>query len=215
MARRRHHREALDQLEGRGVVDIHLVARQAVHHEELAVRAEAELIRVRHRHALLHLAGVRVEEQHLVPDGVADQQAACRPGSASGDAARAGRGCAATSLCVAMSMTLTEAPRGVDDEGDAGRIRAAAQQVGRGKSAGGTKGKDARMIGYTPAGRHVPYALRAESGKANPGHRLPGEHGGGKGEQHAGGGGDQHVVGDGVAARPRNASRMIIRSDRP
>ncbi len=75
MARHRGGREALQQLHARGVVDIDLIAREAIHHEEPAVRAECQLIRIGHRHALLQRAGRRIEEQHLVADGVADQQA--------------------------------------------------------------------------------------------------------------------------------------------
>ena len=75
MAGGRDDLEAFHQLQGLALIDIDLVARQGGGGEMVAIRAEPELIGVRHRHALLNGAGCRVQEQHLVAGGVADQQA--------------------------------------------------------------------------------------------------------------------------------------------
>ena len=76
MAWRRHDRKPLHQRHAGGVVNVDLIARQTVDHQELAVGAEAQLVRIGDRHALLHLPGIGIEEHHLVSRCIADQQAA-------------------------------------------------------------------------------------------------------------------------------------------
>jgi hypothetical protein len=60
------------------------------------------LIRIGNRQPILHLAGIGIEEQHLIARRVADQQAAS-VGAQSQMMRR-------TSFCVDMSITLIDAP---------------------------------------------------------------------------------------------------------
>ncbi len=76
MAGHRGDREAVNELQRGAVVDVDLVAQQAVDGEVFAVRTEAELVRISHGKAAKQRESRRVVVQQLVGPAVADQQAA-------------------------------------------------------------------------------------------------------------------------------------------
>src|SRR5579872_6193467 len=121
MARHRGDREALHELHAAGVVDINLIAREAVDHEESPVRAEAQLVWIGHRQALLHGTGCRIEEQHLVADRVTDQQALAV--GAERDVVRLAQHRDAAQLLLARHVDQADRrAAGVDHEGEARRM---------------------------------------------------------------------------------------------
>ncbi len=151
MARHRGGREALQQLHAGGVVDIDLIAREAVHHEEFAVRAEPQLVRIGHRHALLQRRGRRIEEQHLVADGVADQQASAVRAERQVVRLAQHRDAAEFLLRGHVHQADRRAAR-VDHEGEAGSMRGSRLQApGQGADCKNVKTGQARHGRDTPA----------------------------------------------------------------
>ena len=74
VARHGFQRETLHQFVTASLVDIDLGAGERGDHQKFAVRAEAELIGIRYRQPPTDREADRVEEQHFVGDGVANQQ---------------------------------------------------------------------------------------------------------------------------------------------
>ena len=110
VARHRGDREAFQQLHAGGVVDVDLVAREAVHHQELAIRAERRADT--DRRPACASAAPRSRDRGTASRCRRCRRPAgsCRRAAAPGGAARAAPGCGAVPSRDDMSTRLIDAP---------------------------------------------------------------------------------------------------------